>query len=169
MNSILLLQLTLILCSLLFTVGIIIYLKQQLQLIVLPIQHVGQRMAHPLLEQPTPIHMKELLNTNNQQQLLIFSDTKCPHCIPSLEQFLETKKQRKLSVSFSILLKNGQKEDQELYHDNQTNMRIIPVNEQIIDAFQIREFPFYMMVEDDEKISYAAPFPDGLYSKLSTK
>ncbi|MCY7610551.1 hypothetical protein MH211_09925, partial [Bacillus safensis] len=90
-------------------------------------------------------------------------------CIPSLEQFLETKKQRKLDVSFSILLKNGQKEDQELYRDNKTNMRIITVDEQMIDTFQIEEFPYYIMVEEDEIISYAAPFPDGLYSRISAK
>lgn len=166
MNSIFLLQIALILCTLLFTVGIIIYLKQQMQLIILPNEHIGQKLAHPLLEQPSPIQMHDLLQTNSKQQLLIFTDTACPHCIPSLEQFLETKKQRKLNISFSILLKNGQKEDQELYRDNQTNMRIIPVGEQIIDAFQIQEFPYYIMVEDDETISYAAPFPDGLYSRL---
>lgn len=166
MNSILLLQLTLILCSLLLTIGVIIYLKQQMELIILPIQHVGQKLVHPLLEKPSPIPVNDLLQTNSKQQLLIFTDTSCPHCIPSLEQFLETKKQRKLDVSFSILLKNGQKEDQELYRDNKTNMRIIPVDEQMIDAFQIEEFPYYIMVEEDEIISYAAPFPDGLYSRI---
>ncbi|MED1747306.1 MAG: thiol:disulfide interchange protein [Bacillota bacterium] len=169
MNSILLLQLTLILCSLLLTVGVITYLKHQMKLIILPIQHVGQKLVHPLLEQPSPIHMNDLLQTNQMQQLLIFTDTACPHCIPSLEQFLETKEQRKLNVSFSILLKNGQEKDQELYRDNQTNMRIIPVDEQLIEAFQIQEFPYYIMVEDDETISYAAPFPDGLYSRLPAK
>ncbi|GLF89122.1 hypothetical protein Saga11_03810 [Bacillus safensis] len=169
MNSILLLQLTLILCSLLLTIGIIIYLKHQMELIILPIQHVGQKLVHPLLEKTSPIQMNELLHTNSKQELLIFTDTACPHCIPSLEQFLETKKQRNLNVSFSILLKNGQKEDQELYRDSQTTMRIIPVDEQMIDAFKIEEFPYYMMVEEDETISYAAPFPDGLYSKFPAK
>lgn len=77
------------------------------------------------------------------------------------------KKQRKLNVSLSILLKNGQKKDQELYRDNETNLRIIPVDEQLINAFQIQEFPFYIMVEDNDTISYAAPFPDGLYSRLA--
>ncbi|MDG3045108.1 hypothetical protein OE903_19180 [Bacillus sp. B6(2022)] len=46
-------------------------------------------------------------------------------------------------------------------------MRIIPVDEQLINAFQIQEFPFYIMVEDNDTISYAAPFPDGLYSRLA--
>ncbi|TFW49458.1 thiol:disulfide interchange protein [Bacillus sp. 005/A4HT-01/001] len=167
MNSIFLIQLALMICSLLLTAGIIIYLKQQMQLIILPIEHVGQKLAHPLLEQPSPIHMNDLLQTNRTQQLLIFTDTACPHCIPSLEQFLETKKQHKLNVSLSILLKNGQKKDQELYRDNETNLRIIPVDEQLINAFQIQEFPFYIMVEDNDTISYAAPFPDGLYSRLA--
>ncbi|MDM5299711.1 thiol:disulfide interchange protein [Bacillus pumilus] len=169
MNSILFLQLTLIFISLLLTVGIMVYLKQQLQSIVLPIQHIGQRPAHPLLEHPSPIQMNDLLNTNSQQHLLIFTDTTCPHCIPSIEQFLETKEQRQLMISYSILLKNGQKKDQELYRDNESELRIIPVNDQIIDAFKIQEYPFYMLIEDNEKISYAAPFPDGLYSKFAAK
>ncbi|KPN13863.1 thiol:disulfide interchange protein [Bacillus australimaris] len=169
MNSILLLQLTLILCSLLLTIGMIIYLKHQMELIILPIQYAGQKLMHPLLEKPSPIQMSELLHTKSKQELLIFTDTACPHCIPSLEQFLEMKKQRNLNVSFSILLKNGQKEDQELYRDSQTNMRIIPVDEQMIDKFQIEEFPYYIMVEEDETISYAAPFPDGLYSRIPAK
>ncbi|MCR4352748.1 hypothetical protein FO510_02210 [Bacillus pumilus] len=169
MTSILLLQLTLILCSLLLTIGIIIYLKHQMELIILPIQHVGQKFVHPLLEKPSPIQINDLLQTNHKQQLLVFTDTACPHCIPSLEQFLETKKQRQLDISFSILLKNGKEEDQELYRDNQTNMRIISVDEQMIGAFHIEEFPYYIMVEEDETISYAAPFPDGLYSRFSAK
>nr|MDF9460439.1 hypothetical protein [Bacillus pumilus] len=61
MNSILLLQLTLILCSLLLTIGIIIYLKHQMELIILPIQHVGQKLVHPLIEKPSPIQMNDLL------------------------------------------------------------------------------------------------------------
>ncbi|WP_414051679.1 thiol:disulfide interchange protein [Bacillus pumilus] len=169
MNSILLLQLTLILCSLLLTIGIIIYLKHQMELIILPIQHVGQKLVHPLIEKPSPIQMNDLLQTNHKQQLLIFTDTACPHCIPSLEQFLETKRQRQLDISFSILLKNGQEEDQELYRDNQTIMQVISVDEQMIGAFQIEEFPYYIMVEEDETISYAAPFPDGLYSRIPAK
>ncbi|MBR0620525.1 thiol:disulfide interchange protein [Bacillus sp. LNXM12-2] len=169
MNSILLLQLTLILCSLLLTIGIIIYLKHQMELIILPIQHVGQKLVHPLIEKPSPIQMNDLLQTNHKQQLLIFTDTACPHCIPSLEQFLETKRQRQLDISFSILLKNGQEEDQELYRDSQTIMQVISVDEQMIGAFQIEEFPYYIMVEEDETISYAAPFPDGLYSRISAK
>ncbi|WP_375566471.1 thiol:disulfide interchange protein [Bacillus pumilus] len=169
MNSILLLQLTLILCSLLLTIGIIIYLKHQMELIILPIQHVGQKLAHPLIEKPSPIQMNDLLQTNHKQQLLIFTDTACPHCIPSLEQFLETKRQRQLDISFSILLKNGQEEDQELYRDSQTIMQVISVDEQMIGAFQIEEFPYYIMVEEDETISYAAPFPDGLYSRIPAK
>lgn len=169
MNSILLLQLTLILCSLLLTIGIIIYLKHQMELIILPIQHVGQKLVHPLIEKPSPIQMNDLLQTNHKQQLLIFTDTACPHCIPSLEQFLETKRQRQLDISFSILLKNGQEEDQELYRDSQTIMQVISVDEQMIGAFQIKEFPYYIMVEEDETISYAAPFPDGLYSRISAK
>ncbi|AZV53947.1 MULTISPECIES: thiol:disulfide interchange protein [Bacillus] len=169
MNSILLLQLTLILCSLLLTIGIIIYLKHQMELIILPIQHVGQKLVHPLIEKPSPIQMNDLLQTNHKQQLLIFTDTACPHCIPSLEQFLETKRQRQLDISFSILLKNGQEEDQELYRDSQTIMQVISVDEQMIGAFQIEEFPYYIMVEEDETISYAAPFPDGLYSRIPAK
>ncbi|WP_282067837.1 thiol:disulfide interchange protein [Bacillus pumilus] len=169
MNSILLLQLTLILCSLLLTIGIIIYLKHQMELIILPIQHVGQKLVHPLIEKPSPIQMNDLLQTNHKQQLLIFTDTACPHCIPSLEQFLETKRQRQLDISFSVLLKNGQEKDQELYRDNQTNMQIISVDEQMIGAFHIEEFPYYILVEEDETISYAAPFPDGLYSRIPAK
>ncbi|MDQ0818684.1 thioredoxin-related protein [Bacillus pumilus] len=169
MNSILLLQLTLILCSLLLTIGIIIYLKHQMELIILPIQYVGQKLVHPLIEKPSPIQMNDLLQTNHKQQLLIFTDTACPHCIPSLEQFLETKKQRQLDISFSVLLKNGQEKDQELYRDNQTNMQIISVDEQMIGAFHIEEFPYYILVEEDETISYAAPFPDGIYSRISAK
>nr|WP_060597480.1 hypothetical protein [Bacillus pumilus] len=169
MNSILLLQLTLILCSLLLTIGIIIYLKHQMELIILPTQHVGQKLVHPLIEKPSPIQMNDLLQTNHKQQLLIFTDTACPHCIPSLEQFLETKRQRQLDISFSILLKNGQEEDQELYRDSQTIMQVISVDEQMIGAFQIEEFPYYIMVEEDETISYAAPFPDGLYSRIPAK
>ncbi|OUZ07430.1 thiol:disulfide interchange protein [Bacillus pumilus] len=169
MTSILLLQLTLIVCSLLLTIGIMIYLKHEMDLIILPVHHVGQKLVHPLLEKPSPIQMNDLLQNNHKQQLLIFTDTACPHCIPSLEQFLETKKQRELDIPFSILLKNGKEEDQELYRDNQTNMRIISVDEQMTNIFQIEEFPYYIMVEEDETISYAAPFPDGLYSRLVEK
>ncbi len=39
----------------------------------------------------------------------------------------------------------------------------------MIDTFQVEEFPYYIMVEEDEIISYAAPFPDGLYSRISAK
>ncbi|AVM25698.1 thiol:disulfide interchange protein [Bacillus pumilus] len=169
MNSILLLQVTLILCSLLLTIGIIIYLKRQMELIVLPIQHAGQKLVHPLLEKPSPIRMNDLLEASHKQQLLIFTDTACPHCIPSFEQFLETKKQRQLDISFSVLLKNGQEKDRELYRDNQTNIRMISVDEQMTNVFQIEEFPYYIMVEEDETISYAAPFPDGLYSRIPAK
>jgi protein-disulfide isomerase len=74
-----------------------------MELIILPIQHVGQKLVHPLLEKPSPIQMNDLLQNNHKQQLLIFTDTACPHCIPSLEQFLETKKQRQLDQHANYL------------------------------------------------------------------
>lgn len=70
MNSILLLQLTLILCGLLLTIGVIIYLKQQMELIILPIQHVGQKLVHPALEKPSPFPVNDLLQTNNKRDYL---------------------------------------------------------------------------------------------------
>ncbi|WII36987.1 peroxiredoxin family protein [Paenibacillus thiaminolyticus] len=93
--------------------------------------------------------------------LLIFIDSHCPYCIPSLERWIQASMERGTALHAAVLLKeSGIGGYKELYsHSN--GIRFLQAGENIFESYQITEYPYFVYVNAKQEIVYASPDPEG--------
>ncbi|WP_139492678.1 peroxiredoxin family protein [Brevibacillus dissolubilis] len=97
--------------------------------------------------------------------LLIFVDTGCRHCTPSLETFFQELKKLP-GLPYAILVNSEDPESnpelyQELYGDDGL---LLISNREVHEAFQAEGFPFYLYIHPDQSIIYAGHSSLGLFN-----
>ncbi|MCY9543477.1 hypothetical protein M5X00_03170 [Paenibacillus alvei] len=97
--------------------------------------------------------------------LLIFIDSHCPYCIPSLERWIQASMERGSALNAAVLLKeSGIGSYKDLYrHSN--GIRFLQADENIFEAYQITEYPYFVYVNSKQEIVYASPDPEGWWGR----
>lgn len=134
----------------------------------------GSRRSYPLLHQQAPSFV--LPNDDDTRFdlshaiakngiLLIFIDSHCPYCIPSLERWIQASMERGTALNAAVLLKeSGIGGYKELYsHSN--GIRFLQADENIFESYQITEYPYFVYVNSKQEIEHASPDPEGWRGK----
>lgn len=97
--------------------------------------------------------------------LLIFIDSHCPYCIPSLERWIQASMERGTALHAAVLLKeSGIGGYKELYSHSK-GIRFLQAGENIFESYQITEYPYFVYVNSKQEIVYASPDPEGWWGR----
>lgn len=134
----------------------------------------GSHRLYPLLHQQAPsfvlpdaddTHFDLSHAIAKNGILLIFIDSHCPYCIPSLERWIQASMERGTALNAAVLLKeSGIVGYKELYrHSN--GIRFLQADENIFESYQITEYPYFVYINSKQEIEYASPDPEGWRGK----
>ncbi|WP_119793341.1 peroxiredoxin [Paenibacillus thiaminolyticus] len=134
----------------------------------------GSRRLYPLLHQEAPsfilpdaggtsFDLSHAIAKNGI--LLIFIDSHCPYCIPSLERWIQASLERGTALNTAVLLKeSGIAGYKELYSTSK-GIRFLQAGEKIFESYQITEYPYFVYVNSRQEIVYASPDPEGCWGR----
>lgn len=97
--------------------------------------------------------------------LLIFIDSHCPYCIPSLERWIQANMERGSTLHAAVLLKEGRIGGYKELYNHSKGIRFLQADEKIFESYQITEYPYFVYVNSKQEIVYASPDPEGCWGR----
>ncbi|WP_197255891.1 redoxin domain-containing protein [Paenibacillus dendritiformis] len=97
--------------------------------------------------------------------LLIFIDSHCPYCIPSLERWIQANMERGSDLHAAVLLKESEIGGYKELYSQSKGIRFLQAGEKLFESYQITEYPYFVYVNSRQEIEYASPDPEGWRGK----
>lgn len=97
----------------------------------------------------------------NNGVLLIFIDSHCPYCMPSLEKFMFISQEKASFINCAVIIKeSGISYYRDLYNNAQ-GIRLLQADETLFKQYEIHEYPYFIYVNFRQQIVYASPDSEG--------
>ncbi|CAH8718993.1 redoxin domain-containing protein [Paenibacillus melissococcoides] len=93
--------------------------------------------------------------------LLIFIDSDCPYCIPSLERWIQANMEQGSDLHAAVLLKEGGIGGYQELYSHSKGIRFLQAGYKIFESYRITEYPYFVYVNSKQEIEYASPDPEG--------
>ncbi|MDU5145191.1 MAG: hypothetical protein E6230_23730 [Paenibacillus dendritiformis] len=175
MNVVIYFQFALLACVIIATIVLANFLSSMLHRTKRMAEEGGSRRLYPLLNQQAPsIVLPDADGTlfdlthdiEKKGILLIFIDSHCPYCIPSLERWIQANRERGSDPHAAVLLQEGGIGGYKDLYSDSTGIRFLQAGQKIFEACRVTEYPYFVYVNSKQEIEYASPDPEGWRGKM---